>query len=37
MVKAGEDVSDYDRDALMNVKYDNSALSALADKMILNF
>ncbi len=37
MVKAGEDVSGYDRDALMSAKYDNSALSALADKMILNF
>jgi len=37
MVKAGEDVSNYDRDALMSAKYDNSALSALADKMILNF
>ncbi len=37
LIEAGKDVSEYDRDALMSAKYDDSPLSALADKMILNF
>jgi isocitrate lyase len=37
MVEAGEDVSAYDRDNLMSVKYDNSALSIAADERIRTF
>ena len=37
MEEAGEDVSAYNRATLMNAKYDDSPLSKLADKMILNF
>ncbi len=37
MVEAGEDVSAYDRDALMNESYDDTDLSNRADDMIQNF
>jgi len=37
MTKRGDDVADYNRENLMDAKYDNSSLSKLADKMILNF
>jgi len=37
MVDAGEDVSAYDRDALMDVSYDDTELSKRADDMIQNF
>lgn len=37
MVEAGEDVSEYDRSALMDVKYDGSELSNRADAMIQTF
>ncbi len=37
MVEAGEDVSKYDRDGLMDVKYDDSELAVRADDMIQNF
>ena len=37
MVEAGEDVSAYDRDSLMDAKYDGSELCDRADEMIRNF
>ena len=37
MSEAGEDMSGYNRDELMDVKYDDTALSAKADDMIQNF
>jgi len=37
MVEAGEDVSAYNRDELMDVKYDGSELSNRADDMIQSF
>jgi len=37
MVEAGEDVSAYNRDELMDVKYDDSELSNRADDMIQSF
>ena len=37
MEKQGDDVSEYDRDDLMNEKYDNSDLSNLADDKIKTF
>lgn len=37
MVKAGEDVSAYDRDKLMDVAYDDTDLSANADEKIRTF
>ena len=37
MVEAGEDVSAYDRDGLMDISYDDSELSQRADDMIQNF
>ncbi len=37
MVEAGEDVSAYDRENLMSVDYDDSALSQLADDKIRTF
>ena len=37
MEKQGDDVSKYDRDDLMNEKYDNSDLSNLADDKIKTF
>ena len=37
MQEAGDDVSAYNRDELMDVKYDDSELSSRADQMIQNF
>jgi len=37
MVEAGDDVSEYNREELMDAKYDGSALSDRADDMIQNF
>lgn len=37
MVEANEDLSAYDREQLMDVKYDDSELAIRADKMIQNF
>lgn len=37
MSEAGEDVSAYNRDELMDVKYDDTALAARADDMIQSF
>ena len=37
MVEAGEDVSSYDREKLMGVKYDGTELSNRADEMIRTF
>ncbi|WP_047246666.1 isocitrate lyase [Maribacter thermophilus] len=37
MKEEGEDVSGYDRDALMDAKYDGSELAARADEMIRSF
>lgn len=37
MVEAGEDVGQYNRDELMDVKYDDSELASRADQMIQNF
>ena len=37
MAEAGEDVSSYNRDELMQEKYDNSDLASKADVMIQNF
>jgi isocitrate lyase len=37
MVEAGEDVSKYNRDELMDIKYDGSELATRADDMIQNF
>jgi len=37
MVEAGEDVSSYNRDQLMDVEYDNTELAKRADMMIQNF
>ncbi|RBP48464.1 isocitrate lyase [Arenicella xantha] len=37
MVEAGDDVSKYNRDELMDVKYDTSDLAIRADQMIQNF
>lgn len=37
MLEAGEDMTAYNRDTLMDAKYDETPLSIFADKMILNF
>ena len=37
MVEANDDVSEYNRDELMEEKYDNSSLAVQADEMIQNF
>lgn len=37
MSEAGEDVSEYNRDQLMDVKYDTTDLAVRADEMIQNF
>ena len=37
MVEAGEDVNSYNRDELMDVKYDETELAVRADDMIQNF
>ena len=37
MVEAGEDVSAYDRDALMDIKYDGTDLATAADEKIRTF
>ena len=37
MAEAGEDVGNYDRDELMDIKYDDSELASRADQMIQNF
>ena len=37
MIEAGEDVSAYDRAALMDAKYDETELSSRADEMIRTF
>ncbi|GHA17133.1 isocitrate lyase [Arenicella chitinivorans] len=37
MVDAGEDVSEYNRDELMDIKYDGTSLADRADDMIQNF
>jgi isocitrate lyase len=37
MVEAGEDVTAYDRDGLMDVKYDDTELAQRADQMIQSF
>ncbi len=37
MLETGENVAEYTRANLMDAKYDESSLSELADKMILNF
>jgi len=37
MVEAGEDISAYDRDALMGIEFDDTELAKRADKMIQSF